>query len=77
MVAGKQMLNAKDIQELLEVSQSKAYGLIKQMNDELKASNHIVIRGKVPSAYIEKRFFGIHVNNGSGQEMEDGKKTDV
>lgn len=35
MVAEKQMLNAKDVQELLGVSQSKAYGLIKQMNQEL------------------------------------------
>ncbi len=61
MPTEKQMLNAKDIQELFEVSQSKAYGLIKQMNDELKSSNHIVIRGKVPCAYIEKRFYGIRV----------------
>lgn len=68
MIAEKQMLNAKDIQELFQVSQSKAYGLIKQMNDELKASNHIVIRGKVPSAYIEKRFYGIHVRDCREQE---------
>lgn len=68
MVAEKQMLNAKDIQELLGVSQSKAYGLIKQMNTELEASDHIVIRGKVPSAYIEKRFFGINARNGFRKE---------
>ena len=68
MIAEKQMLNAKDIQELFQVSQSKAYGLIKQMNDELKASNHIVIRGKVPCAYIEKRFYGIRVRDNQEQE---------
>ena len=68
MQAGKQMLNATDVQELFEVSQSKAYGLIKQMNDELKASDHIVIRGKVPCAYIEKRFYGIHVRDNQEQE---------
>ncbi|RKI42500.1 hypothetical protein D7V86_05980 [bacterium D16-51] len=67
-MAEKQMLGAKDIQELFQVSQSKAYGLIKQMNDELKASNHIVIRGKVPGAYIEKRFYGIHVRDCREQE---------
>lgn len=68
MVAEKQMLNAKDIQELLGVSQSKAYGLIKQMNQELAESDHIVIRGKVPCAYIEKRFFGISARNNFGKE---------
>lgn len=68
MIAEKQMLNAKDVQELFGVSQSKAYGLIKQMNEELKASNHIVIRGKVPCAYIEKRFYGIHARNNTEQE---------
>lgn len=55
----KQIYTAKDLSELLNVSESKAYGLIRQMNEELKQKGFIVCRGRVPRAYVEKRFFGL------------------
>ncbi len=55
----KQIYTAKDLSELLNVSESKAYGLIRQMNAELKQKGFIVCRGRVPRAYVEKRFFGL------------------
>lgn len=55
----RQTYNAKELGEVLGVSESKGYQLIKQMNDELKEKGYLVCRGRVPRAYVEKRFFGV------------------
>lgn len=55
----KQVYNAKDLQELLGVSESKAYQYIRVMNDELKQKGFLTVRGKVPIAYAKERFFGV------------------
>lgn len=55
----KQVYNVKDIQCLLGVSESKAYQYIRVMNDELQEKGFLVVRGKVPRAYVEERFFGV------------------
>lgn len=54
----RQMYTAGDLAELLNVSESKAYDLIRRMNAELKEKGFLVCRGRVPRAYVEKRFFG-------------------
>lgn len=48
--------SAVEIQEMLGVSRSVAYKLLKQMNEELAEGGYIVIPGKVP-----KKFFAEHV----------------
>ena len=55
----KQVYGAKDIQEILDVSESKAYQYIRQMNGELQAKGYLITRGRVPVSYFEKRFFGM------------------
>lgn len=55
----KQVYNVHDIQELLSVSESKAYQYIKIMNEELQKKGFLTVRGKVPRAYVEERFFGV------------------
>lgn len=55
----KQVYGAKDLQELLDVSESKAYQYIRQMNTELQEKGFLTVRGRVPAAYVEKRFFGV------------------
>lgn len=54
----RQMLNAKELAELLGVSDSKSYQYIRQMNAELAANGFLTVRGRVPRAYVEKRFYG-------------------
>ena len=51
------MLGAKEVQEILQVKQTKAYALIKMMNEELKAKGYIVIQGKIPEQYLLDRFY--------------------
>ncbi len=41
------------------VSESKSYQLIRKMNDELSEKGFLTVRGKVPRAYLEERFFGV------------------
>lgn len=60
----KQVYGAKDLGALLNVSESKAYELIRIMNSELQKKGFLVIRGKVPAAYVQERFFGVKVVDG-------------
>lgn len=55
----RQTYNAKELGEVLGVSESKAYQFIRQMNDELKGKGFLVVRGKVPVSYVQERFFGM------------------
>lgn len=57
----KQIVTAKDVMTALEVSESKAYGIIKQLNQELAAKGYITIPGKVPTAYFEEKLYGVRV----------------
>lgn len=56
----KQVYTAKDISEILGVSESKSYSYIRQMNEELKEKGYIICRGRVPVAYFKERFFGVN-----------------
>lgn len=55
----RQLYTAKDIQELLGVSESSAYKFIRVMNQELAAKGFLTVRGKIPKAYVQERFFGV------------------
>ena len=57
----KQIVTAKDVMAALEVSESKAYGIIKQLNQELAAKGYITIPGKVSRAYFEEKCYGVRV----------------
>ena len=55
----KQVLTAKDIAEMCDVSESKGYQVIKQLNDELQAKGFIVFRGRVSRAYFMEKMYGM------------------
>ena len=57
----KHILNVRDVMAALEVSESKAYGIIKQLNSELSAKGYIVIPGKVSRAYFEEKLYGVRI----------------
>ena len=60
----KQVYGAKDLGELLGVSESKAYELIRIMNAELQQKGFLTLRGRVPAAYVQERFFGVKAVDG-------------
>ncbi|GFI26795.1 ICEBs1 excisionase [Lachnospiraceae bacterium] len=52
------MVTAQDIVDMLSVSKGHAYKIIRQLNRELEDSGYIVVSGKVPRAYWDKKFYG-------------------
>ena len=51
----KTYLTSKDIAEVLNISEQKAYALIRELNKELKAKGYLIIRGRTPRKYFEER----------------------
>lgn len=51
-------ITADEVSELLGVSKGYAYKLIRKLNKELEDSGYMIIAGKVPKKYFEKRWFG-------------------
>ena len=52
------MMSAEDVANELGVSKGHAYKLIRQLNEEIEASGYIVVSGKIPRAFWEKKFYG-------------------
>ena len=50
----KNYLSASEVSVLLGVSKSKAYVVIRKLNEELE-KKYIVFRGKIPTDYLLKR----------------------
>lgn len=40
------------------VSEGKAYKIIRQLNDELKAAGYLTVAGRVSRKYFEERIYG-------------------
>ena len=54
----KLYFKAQEVAELLDISIARAYAIIKGMNDELEAQGYMVLSGRVPVKYFEKKFYG-------------------
>lgn len=52
----KIFMNAKEVQEFLEVSRATAYQLINEMNQELVNLGYLVQRGKVNRRYFMEKY---------------------
>ena len=52
------MMNAEDVEREIGVSKGYAYKLIREMNKELVANGYVVVAGKIPRAFWEKKFYG-------------------
>lgn len=53
----KYMLTAQDIAEQLGVSEGHAYKIVKKLNRELDANGFVIVAGKIPKAFWEKKFY--------------------
>lgn len=47
----------EDVMKMLDVKESKAYQVIKELNDELKVQGKIVIAGRVSAKYFKERIY--------------------
>ena len=46
------MMTVDDVMEELGVKRSKAYSILKQLNDELAKEGYVAVRGKIPRPYL-------------------------
>ncbi|MCX4299997.1 MAG: hypothetical protein OSJ73_23810, partial [Lachnospiraceae bacterium] len=53
--------SANDIAQMLGISKSGAYSIIRKLNGELESRGFIVIQGKVSKAYFEEKWYGLNV----------------
>ena len=51
-------VDAKEVIQTLGVSRGKAYKIIQQLNEELKAQGYIIIAGKCSRKYFNEKFYG-------------------
>lgn len=51
----KQFVTAKEVAEVMGVSEGKAYAVIRELNAQLKAQGYIVISGKVNRRFFEEK----------------------
>lgn len=51
-------ITVKEIGEVLGVSESKSYGIVRDLNKELADKGYMVIPGRVSRKYFEERFYG-------------------
>ena len=54
----KYMMDVYDVMQELEVSKSKAYQILRELNKELVADGYKACAGKIPRPYWETKFFG-------------------
>lgn len=53
----RQLVDANYVADVLGVSRSGAYRIIRELNQELEASGIRTLPGRVSLAYLERRFF--------------------
>ena len=56
-VKAHKFYRVQDVAEMLSVSESKAYEIIRNLNKELKEKGKIVIAGRVYAKYFEERMY--------------------
>ena len=56
MKSNKFFYNNKDIQEILQVKESKAYKVMQQLNKELRVKGFLTKQGVVNAKYFNERY---------------------
>ena len=55
----ERFLKVDDVMQILGISKSAAYNIMRQLNNEQKEKGYAVIRGKISRKYFEERFYGM------------------
>lgn len=51
----KLFLDVKDVMEIMQVSDGKAYEIIRMLNSGLKEQGYLVVQGKINTKYFIKK----------------------
>ena len=56
-----QFVTANEVAEIMGISRSKAYQIVREMNKELKTMGYITVAGKCPVQFFKQKFFGLEI----------------
>lgn len=54
----KKFIRVDEVAEVLDVSVTHAYKIMRQLNEELKAKGYITVAGRVNRQYFNERLYG-------------------
>lgn len=54
------MMTANDVAQALGISKGHAYKIVRELNNELEAKGFIVVAGKIPRAFWDKKFYNVN-----------------
>ena len=57
MAEEKRFLTADDVASVMECSKSRAYEIIRKLNEELEEKHYITIHGKINAKYFNERIY--------------------
>ena len=60
-----QFITAEEVQQILSVSRSKSYQIIRDLNKELKSMGYHTIAGKCPIQFFKQKFYGLEIGGES------------
>ena len=60
-----QFITAEEVQQILDVSRSKSYQIIRELNKELKRMGYHTIAGKCPIPFFKQKFYGLEIGGES------------
>lgn len=59
-----QFITAAEVAEIMGISRSKSYQLVREMNRELKANGFVTVAGKCPIQYFKQKVYGFEIPGG-------------
>ena len=59
-----QYITATEVAEIMGISRSKYYQIVRQLNKELKAQGYLTVAGKCPIQYFKQKFYGFQIPGG-------------
>ena len=57
-------ITATEVAEIMGISRSKSYQIVRQLNKELKAQGYLTVAGKCPIQYFKQKFYGFQIPGG-------------
>lgn len=51
-------ISVQEVADMLGISKSKAYRIVRELNEELEAKGFITVAGKVSRKFFEEKFYG-------------------
>ena len=60
-----QFITAEEVQQISDVSRSKSYQIIRELNKELKSMGYHTIAGKCPIPFFKQKFYGLEIGGES------------